>query len=249
MPAGPDGSTDSTTPEELASRARLLDARSDELDRFSSMASHDLRAPLRSIEAFTRLAIETEDPAELSDHLNRVLNAVGRMRRLLDSLLDLADSGRELLEISESSLEEVANAAVADLAQDVEDSGAVIEIGPLPPVLGDPIQLRRVFTNVFSNAIRYSGNRTPQIEVSAVEEPEHVLVSITDHGTGFPADLADAVFEPFRRLSPEGDGQGIGLAICRRIIEHHGGRVWAESAPGEGTTMRFTLPARDPLID
>lgn len=216
--------------------------RSQELDRFGRVAAHDLRAPLRSIEAFTRLARETDDADEASDHLDRVLNAVGRMRRLLDSLVDFADAGDTALEISTVPLGGVVQAAMADLSVDLDESGAITDVGPLPSIECDPTQLRRVFTNVLSNSIRYTGAHPPRIVIRAVEEPDHVCITVSDNGDGFPSDLSEEAFQPLRRLTSAGVGQGIGLAICRRIVERHGGEIWAESDPGSGTTISLTLP-------
>lgn len=230
------------TPGELAALAGHLEVRSQELDRFGRVAAHDLRAPLRSIEAFTRLALETDDAEEASEHLDRVLNAVERMRRLLDSLVDFADAGDAALEISAVSLGGVVQAAMADLSVDLDESGAIIDIGPLPSVECDPTQLRRVFTNVLSNSIRYTGAHPPHITIRAVEELDHVRVTVADNGDGFPSDLTEAAFQPLRRLTSTGTGQGIGLAICRRIVERHGGEMWAESEPGTGTRISLTLP-------
>ncbi len=164
------------------------------------------------------------------------------MRRLLDALLEIADSGQSTLEFTRMSLEDAANAAATDVAADILESGAVIDIGPLPSIVGDPIQLERVFSNLFSNAITYSPEGEPRIEVHAVEEDAGVTVTVSDRGSGFSPEFAEAVFQPFRRLSSASSGQGIGLTICRRVIERHGGRIWAESVPGEGTEIRFFLP-------
>jgi signal transduction histidine kinase len=228
--------------EDLSAWTEQLAVRSQELDRFGRVAAHDLRAPLRSIEAFTRLALETEDPVESSEHLERVLNAVGRMRRLLDSLVDFADAVDAPLDVTPASLDEVVRSAIADLSVDVDESGAIIDVGPLPNVECDPTQLRRVFTNVLSNSIRYTGGHPPHIAVRGFEEPDQVRVTVTDDGDGFSADLTEVAFEPLRRLTSNGAGQGIGLSICRRIIERHGGEIWAKSAPGAGTTISLILP-------
>lgn len=227
--------------EDLAVWADQLDVRSQELDRFGRVAAHDLRAPLRSIEAFTRLALETEDMDESAEYLGRVLNAVGRMRRLLDSLVDFADAGDGALDVSMTSLEEVVRAAIADLSVDVHESRAVIDVGPLPSVECDPTQLRRVITNVLSNSIRYTSAHTPRIVIRGFEEPDRVRITITDDGDGFSSDLTEEAFRPLRRLTSTGQGQGLGLAICRRIMDRHGGEIWAESAPGAGTTISLTL--------
>lgn len=229
------------TEDDIAAMTAELEARGVELDQFFRAAAHDLRAPLRSIEAFTRLAAETDDRTEAAEHLDRVLNAVGRMRRLLDSLLDYADAGGQDPELTTTPLHEVVQAALADLAIDLEESRATITIGDLPDVECDPTQLQRVFVNVLANSISHSTEPERTIDVRANVDSDRVLVTIADDGDGFAPDLAEEVFQPFRRLSTSA-GQGIGLAICRRIVERHGGEIWAETAPGIGTTVSITLP-------
>jgi signal transduction histidine kinase len=241
-PQHPDPEDLSTeTEDDIAAMTAELEARSVELDQFFRTAAHDLRAPLRSIEAFTRLATETDDQAEAAEHLDRVLKAVGRMRRLLDSLLDYADAGRQAPALTTIPLDEVVQAALADLAVDLEESRATIAIGDLPDVECDPTQLQRVFVNVLANSIGHSTEPERTIDVRAHVDSDRVLVTIADDGDGFAPDLAEEVFQPFRRLSTSA-GQGIGLAICRRIVERHGGEIWAETAPGVGTTVSITLP-------
>lgn len=241
-PLEPDQSAASAWAEDLSAWAERLESRSQELDQFGRVVAHDLRAPLRSIEAFTRLAIETEDSDESSEYLDRVLNAVGRMRRLLDSLVEHADAEDVELDVSFTPLGEVVRAAMADLSVDIDESGAVIDVGPLPTVDCDPTQLRRVFTNVLSNSIRYTNPSPPRIMIRGFEESDRVRITVTDSGAGFPSDLTEEAFQPLRRLTSTGAGQGIGLSICRRIVNRHGGEMWAESEPGAGTTISLTLP-------
>lgn len=238
----PDGSSFHET--HLEAARRQVDAERDRLDRFSRVVAHDLRAPLRSIEAFTRLALEAEDVGESTEHLARVLNAVDRMRGLLDSLVDFADASDVPLELSTTALGDVVRGAIDDLSVDVEESGAVIDVGPLPDVQCDPAQLRRVFTNVLSNSIRYTSGHQPRIVVRGFEDAARVLVTVIDDGDGFPSDLTEEAFHAMRRLTSDGAGQGIGLAICRRIMDRHGGDIWAESTPGAGTTVSLSLARR-----
>lgn len=237
----PKARSEPTGADDLAAWAERLEVRSRELDRFGRVAAHDLRAPLRSIEAFTRLAIDADTVDERSEHLARVLKAAARMRKLLDSLVDFADADDGAMDVSMVSLDDIVQAAIADLSVDVDESGAVIEVGALPVVECDPTQLRRVFTNVISNSIRYAGDGPPHIAIRAFTDSDLVRITVTDDGDGFPADLAEEAFEPLRRLTSSGAGQGIGLAICRRIVERHGGTIQATSEPGRGTTISFTL--------
>lgn len=246
--SGPNDSLSNQAGNDLAAVAKELDLRREELDRLFRTAAHDLRAPLRSIEAFTRLAIETDGP-EAADHLDRALNAVDRMGRLLDSLLDYSDAGGRPFEFSPNPLVEVVRAALADLSVDIEESRAVIDVGPLPVVHCDPVQLQRVFTNILSNSLRYTSKSEPHIVVRAFEEPDRILVTVTDDGDGFAPELSEAVFQPFRRGSAKGNGQGLGLAICRRITEIHGGSIRADSEPSQGTTITMTLPTNTAPAD
>ncbi len=241
---GPDGSAfDEFASDEAGS---ALEAQRAQLDRFGRVAAHDLRAPLRSIEAFTRLALETDDPTEAAEHLDRVLNATGRMRRLLDSLVDFADAADVPLDVSMTPLGEIVAAAIADLSVDLDESDAIIDVGPLPSIGCDPTQMRRVFTNVLSNSIRYTSAHAPRISIRGFDEPDRVRITVKDDGDGFPSDLAEEAFQPLRRLTSTAVGQGLGLAICRRIMDRHGGEIWAESAPGAGTTISLILPRTDP---
>lgn len=163
------------------------------------------------------------------------------MRKLLDSLVDFAEAGDGKLDVSTVSLTDVVRSALADLSVDVDASKAVIDVGELPQVECDATQLQRVFTNVLSNAIRYTSTHPPHIVIRSFDDGDRVRVTVTDDGDGFSSDLTEEAFQPLRRLTSSGVGQGIGLAICRRIVERHGGRIWAASEPGRGTTITFTL--------
>ncbi|MEM9608492.1 MAG: CheR family methyltransferase [Actinomycetota bacterium] len=225
--------------QELATMNSELEQRNIELDQFAHLASHDLRAPLRAIHAFGQMALD--DVGE-SENINRVLAGVERMRRMLDSLLAYAESGRQTLSVVETDLGAVMDAVLEDLSADINASNAVVEVDDLPHVVCDPVQFRALFQNLVQNAIQYAGDDPPHIEVTAAVDGEQVALEFRDHGIGFDQGQADDVFEPFRRLDPSSSGQGIGLAICRRIVERHGGRIWARSEASKGAQFSIRVP-------
>jgi signal transduction histidine kinase len=131
------------------------------------------------------------------------------------------------------------------MAASVAESGLAIERGALPVVRGDPIQLRQLLQNLLSNAIKFAGDRRPRVEIRAAERDREIELSVTDHGVGFDPKYAEQVFKVFRRLQRKQAGTGIGLAICKKIAERHGGTIRAESEPGRGTTFYVTLQAAE----
>lgn len=182
------------------------------------------------------------------EFLEFAIDGADRMREMIDGLLaysrvDSRGSPMEPLE-----LDAVLEAVYRDLQMKIEESEADVSTTSLPRVEGDADQLRQLFQNLLDNAISYSGDEPPVVHVSAEREDDEVLVSVRDEGVGFdPAD-ADRVFEVFQSLHTpaEGGGTGIGLALCKRIVERHGGDLQVETTPGEGATFRFTLPAAEP---
>ena len=245
---------------ELRARNRELGARNEELDRFAHLASHDLRAPLRTILGFAdalQPAVAGKPAAE--DALQRIQRAGQRMRRLIDTLLTFARVGRLPVSREPVDLQEVARGAVEDLQERIDESRAVVEIGGLPSVRGDGVMLGQVFANLLGNAIHHAGGRPPRVRVWSEPAPapgnqggggvSSVRVFFSDSGDGFDAAEAEGLFEPFRRgggaaASGPDAGTGLGLSIVRRVIERHGGTVTAARDEGTGGA-RFTveLPA------
>ncbi|MEM9711148.1 MAG: CheR family methyltransferase [Actinomycetota bacterium] len=228
---------------ELALMNTELARRNAELDQFAHLASHDLRAPLRAIHAFGQMAVDQTGPSE---NLARVLAGVERMRRMLDSLLAYAESGRQTLAVVETDLDAVLGAAIEDLSADIAASGALIDAEELPRISCDPVQFRGLFQNLLQNAIQYAGDDPPHVEITSSIDGDTVAIEFRDHGVGFEQDQAAEVFEPFRRLAPSSSGQGIGLAICRRVVERHGGKIWARSEPGKGAQFSLRIPTTPP---
>lgn len=217
------------------------------LEHFAYAASHDLQEPLRTVGTYAEL-ISKRHGAELTENgtqlLDSIVKAVGRMKLLIDNLLTYARVGTEKEPTVSVSLDQDVEAAIAQLAGSLEESGAAITHDPLPPVVAAHSQIVRLFQNLISNALKYrSPDRKPMAHVSARSEGRYWVISIKDNGIGFAQQHADSLFTPFRRLhGQEYSGSGVGLAICRRIVENHGGRIWAESRIGEGSSFHFTLP-------
>jgi light-regulated signal transduction histidine kinase (bacteriophytochrome) len=236
--------------EELDSRTRELERSNHDLEQYAQMASHDLQAPLATIDLYLRL-IERRLPDASQEELEQLLEGIGgstdRMRSLVRDLLHLARVGRgePRREPLDSSV--VLNRALEDLAGPISDRGANVVSGPLPVVQGDPGQLGLLFQNLVGNAIKFSDGDAPRVVVTASVEGNHARFAVRDNGIGIDPKHAERIFQPFQRLHGEDryEGTGIGLAICQRIVAHHGGRIWAESRVGNGSTFLFTLPLAD----
>ena len=261
-PAGPeraillviDDITDRRIAEEaLAERTRDLERSNRELEQFAAIASHDLQEPLRKIRTYgdmlaQRSAAVLDDTSR--DYVERMVSAATRMQTLIGALLTLArvvSTPRPFLRVD---LAQLANEVLADMEIALRDSNGTVEVGPLPVVLADPVQMRQLFQNLVSNAIKFRLAETPpRITISAIEETDlehgpHHAITVRDNGIGFDQQYAAIIFEPFQRLHGRGQypGSGIGLAIAERIVAHHGGSISAVSAPDEGTTLTIRLP-------
>jgi signal transduction histidine kinase len=228
-------------------RTAELRAANEELESFSYSVSHDLRAPLRHVLGFATM-LERHAAASLDDrgrhYLKTIADAATQMGRLIDDLLALSRLGRASLKVRPVDLGELVAAARAD----VETSGRRITwtIQPLPQVVADPDLLRPVLVNLLSNAVKYTSTRAEAaIEIGASTGDGEIIVSVKDNGVGFDMAYAHKLFGVFQRLhrAEEFPGTGIGLANVRRIVQRHGGRVWAESAVDAGATFHFSLPA------
>jgi PAS domain S-box-containing protein len=228
-------------------RTAELEAAVRELEGFSYSISHDLRSPLRAINGFSRLLIESEasrmDP-ESRQLLDRIIYNSNRMGELIDDILEYSRTGR--IELTKRALD--MNALVQEVAAGLRETyaRAEIRVGPLPPAMGDATALRQALHNLIENALKYSGMRQqPLVEIGAEQKGDEIVFSIRDNGIGFDMAYAERLFGVFQRMHRDADvpGTGVGLAIVKRIVERHGGRIWAESAPEAGATFRFTLPA------
>ena len=229
-----------------------------ELEQFASVASHDLQEPLRKIQAFGD-RLQTKCAEELSeqgrDYLARMLASAGRMRSLIDALLTFSRVTTKAQPFTEVDLGATAQDVVADLETQVARTGGQVEIGPLPTVEADALQMRQLIQNLIGNGLKFSKpNESPIVRVtSRMLEPlngeaEAVAgsceISVQDNGIGFEEVYLDRIFELFQRLHgrQEYEGTGMGLAICRKIVERHRGTITAKSAPGQGAKFLVTLP-------
>ena len=232
----------------VAARTAELERSNEELEQFAFVVSHDLQEPLRTITGFLGL-LETRSRDKLDDkersYLRHVVGGAERMRHLIADLLEYSRVGTQGRELEPVDTGRVLDEVVEGLLALLESSGGRIERGELPTVHGDPLLLAQLFQNLLGNALKFRGESAPQVRVEARWSEGRWELSVRDNGIGFPPDQADRIFQVFQRLHGRDayPGTGIGLAICRRIVRRHGGWIWAESEPGEGTTFLFTLPS------
>ncbi|PWW63020.1 sensor histidine kinase [Actinokineospora spheciospongiae] len=235
---------------ELDLRTGELRRSNSELEQFAYVASHDLREPLRKGAGFCQL-LERRYRGQFDERADQYLgfaaDGARRMQGQVNDLLAFSRVGSQDREPAPVDLGAVAALAVADLGPAIEESGAVVEVGPLPTVLGEGPLLTGVFRNLIGNAIKFRGEDPPHVRVEARDEGEEYAVAVTDNGIGIRPEFAERVFVIFQRLHTKDayPGTGIGLAMCRKIVEHHGGRIGVEQVE-RGTRLRFTLPKPDP---
>lgn len=230
----------------VAARTEELTGALRELESFSYSVSHDLRAPLRALNGYAHLLQEALGE-RLDDEQRRMLERIARnaekMGQLIDDILEYARAGREPLKRSAVDLEGLAREIASEQAEHYP--AAHVEVAPLPSVQGDAVMLRQVFANLIANALKFTAGRAqPRVEIGACVEDGAVHCFVRDNGAGFDMAYADKLFNLFQRLHRESEfpGTGVGLAIVKRIVERHGGKVWVEATPDTGATFHFALP-------
>ena len=233
---------------ELGKKSEELERSNRDLEEFASIASHDLQAPLISLGAnlklFERKMRGAATDEETREFLAGAVDAASRMQKMVRNLLAYSKVGRETASFETTDLNSVLDLALKNLQTVIDENGAVITRTPLPEAFIDPILFSQLFQNLISNAIKYRREEIPRIYVSAERNEREYQFCVGDNGMGIPDEYATAVFQIFKRL-PAGQkhaGTGIGLATCKKIVELHGGRIWFESEPGNGSKFYFTVP-------
>ncbi len=222
-------------------------ARSNErLEEFAYAAAHDLREPLRAITAYTELLVQEVALDATAKEMGRfIVDGTGRMTRLIDNLLSFAASGKR--EAPQAvDLRSAVEQAIDNLELEIKASGARVKVDRLPVVQGDEIDLVRLFQNLIGNAAKYRGKEWPEIHVSAKSHGPEWVIEVKDNGAGIAPENQDRVFMPFVRLAGRDiPGTGLGLAVCKKIVESLGGTIWLESRLGSGSTFSFTIAATE----
>lgn len=238
----------------LEESLRRLEQSNRELENFASVASHDLQEPLRKIQSFGERLKTTAAPVlspEARDYLERMQNAATRMRRLIDDLLAFSRVSSKAQPFMLVNLGDVARDVVSDLEVTIEQAEATVTVGPLPVLQADPTQMRQLLQNLLTNALKFRREGVPprvSVQGAVDKAAGRCEVRVEDNGIGFDEKYLDRIFNLFQRLHGQGKyaGTGIGLAICRKIVERHSGAITARSTPGQGTTFIVTLPFEQP---
>jgi len=237
----------------VVERTAELEAANKELEAFSYSISHDLRAPLRAIDGFSRILFDEVGPgssSEVQRYLNVIRDNAQQMGRLIDDLLSFSRLSRQPLKKVLFSPVDVINQSLTTLSPALDKREVELTIPDLPACQGDPALLRQVWTNLLSNAFKFTRGRDPaRIEIGAIIRAAELIYFVKDNGTGFDMRYADKLFGVFQRLHhlDEYEGTGVGLAIVQRIVRRHGGRVWAEAEPDRGAVFYFALPIDAPV--
>jgi len=234
----------------LALRTDQLERSNRDLDEFVSVVTHDLQAPLRAIVAFCQLLQERQGESltgEAKEYISCVTEAGRRMQQLIDDLRAYARVTHRPQALLPVDCQVALSDALANLKVEIDRSGATVTHKELPVLPGDKTQLTQLFQNLVDNAIKYRGERPPEVHISAAKTRDCWRFSVRDNGIGFDQKHANQIFRIFRRLHTDEErfhGTGVGLAICKRIVSRHGGRISVRSTPGEGSVFSFTIPTR-----
>ena len=233
--------------EELRRYAEELALSNEELYVFSYAASHDLQEPLRTIQSFIEVLNQKHKRklgAEIEEYMRAASDGVSRMYRLITDFLMYSRVGSENALMEDIDCNAALKDSIANLQIAIKESKAKVKQYTLPTIHGNFVQITQVFQNLIANAIKYQGENTPQIEISAEKKDEKWIFAVKDNGIGIEQWFSERIFIVFQKLHDHKKypGSGIGLALCKRVIEKHGGKIWFESEAGKGTTFLFTLP-------
>ena len=218
----------------------------EQLRRFAFVVSHELQEPLRMVKSYTQLLEQRyrhKLDGEAEEFMQYTVTGVNRMERFIHDMLLYSQAAEGNIELKPFPCRQALDWALLELQPLIAETGATIASDPLPVVTGDPMRLSQVFRNLIGNAIKYRGDRVPEIHVSVTEQKADHTICIRDNGIGIDPKYFDNIFVLFKRLhGRELSGSGVGLAVCKEIVEHHGGRIWVESQLGKGSSFCFTLP-------
>lgn len=228
--------------------ATKLEQTNKELEKFAYVASHDLQEPLRSMLSYSQILTEDYSEkldAEGLDHLQRISAAGRRMKELIQALLQFSKLGRDELPMTAVDFNEVVVQAVSNLDATIREAGAVVTVDPLPSAPAHRSYIVALFQNLIGNALKFRSATPPRIHVSVSRADGWWEFSVRDNGIGIDSEYRERIFEVFQRLHTQAEvpGTGIGLAVCKKIMDLHKGRIWVESEPGKGSTFKFTIPA------
>ncbi|MDG4555491.1 MAG: ATP-binding protein [Candidatus Competibacter sp.] len=234
--------------EQLARAATELERSNQELQQFAYVASHDLQEPLRMVTSYLQLLqrrYQGKLDADADEFIGYAVDGAQRMKTLILDLLTYSRVGSRGKPLAPVALEAALADVLSNLQEAVRESGAQISHDPLPEVWADLGQMRQLLQNLIGNALKFHGDAAPQVHLSAAPDPDGWRLTVRDHGIGIDSEFFERIFVVFQRLHTRDEyaGTGIGLAVCKKIVERHGGRIWVESTPGQGAAFCFTLPA------
>ncbi|CAN5860379.1 N/A [soil metagenome] len=231
----------------VADRTEELQRSNQELEQFAYVASHDLQEPLRMVSSYMQLIerrYKGKLDADADQFIDFAVDGAKRMQALIQALLAYSRVGSRGKPLEPTSSAKVFEEVMANLQIAIEEAGATVTHDELPTVMADATQLSQLLQNLASNALKFRGAEAPRIHIGVKKEKRNWIFSAHDNGIGIEQQFFDRIFVIFQRLHTRGEypGTGIGLAVCRKIVERHGGRIWLESEPGKGTTFYFTIP-------
>lgn len=233
----------------LEERSKDLDRSNQELAQFAAVASHDLQEPLRTLSTYLQL-LEKNSPGIFKDESRQffeiVLDSAKRMHQLINDLLSFSQVGGGERRLEKVDCALLVNKILAELKELIEEKGATISVGVMPALPAEPILLTQVFQNLIGNALKFHSGPGAKVEVSAEDRGYAWVFKIKDNGIGIDAEHFDTIFKLFKRLHSrdEYSGNGLGLSICKKVVERHGGEIWVESTPGLGSTFYFSIPCK-----
>jgi light-regulated signal transduction histidine kinase (bacteriophytochrome) len=236
--------------EELAEKAAELARSNAELEQFAYVASHDLQEPLRMVASYVQLIerrYKGQLDADADEFIQYAVEGSNRMQSLIQDLLLYSRVGSRGKDFVATDVGEALQVAKQNLEIAIEESGAQVTNDRLPLARADPAQLGQLFQNLIANAIKFRGDKPPEVHVSGQANGKWCEIVVKDNGIGIDPQYFDRIFLIFQRLHSRADypGTGIGLAVCKRIVERHGGKIWVESKPGEGAAFHFTVPSSE----